>query len=199
MSATRENGFDGASDLETLDPLSGEGFAAEAKRTRHKRSGGQRKLIAAAVASAVVLFASGVFVGFAIRQAGRDAAGPSVTGPPTTDLGYAVAAISQFGSEVTTICAAAYHRLQEETTARGGEPNNRAWGEAASRLLQETLPELRALVPPDLIRDLWESAYSVLARLPDAWRGPDHSAAPEIIHHVEGQFGLMDCTMGAPR
>jgi hypothetical protein len=202
--ATRGDRIDEVADLETLEPNGFEPPDNDPKPTHHKRSGRQRRLIAAAITSAVVPFASGVFVGFSIRQDGRDAARssattlPSVTTPPTTPSAFVLADISRFTSDVTTICASAYERLREEMAAAGTEWDDPAYAEAMSRYLQETLPELRALVPPDLTRDLWESIYSTLARLPDAWRA-DHNEASEIIHTVESQFGLIDCTMGSPR
>jgi hypothetical protein len=80
--------FDDAGDLETLDPEEFEAVAAAViADDGHKRIGRQRWLVAAAVAGAVGLFASGVFVGSAIKPDGREAARPSATATtaPTVD------------------------------------------------------------------------------------------------------------------
>jgi hypothetical protein len=64
-----------------------------------------------------------------------------------------IAATVRFSSEVTTVCAAAYERLVAEMAAAGlelGDPADiEAYFQVMARVLDESLPQLRALVPPD--------------------------------------------------
>jgi hypothetical protein len=139
------------------------------------------------------------------------------TTPPTTtfdvrrevdDLhAQAIAtAYSTLSAQVRSICAAAKERHEADVAAAAIDPADpqalSAWSESMARDLEETLPELRALVAPTVIRDLWELTYSRLAQLPTAWRNPNATGAASaagIIHAVEYEFGLMDCTLGSPR
>jgi len=107
--------------------------------------------------------------------------------------------INAFQDQLASICRAARERLESEVTEAGIGPQAPAYGEAMARVLEETLLELGALVPPDRVRDWWERAYGNLARLVDAWRNPDGPVA-EIIHEIERSYGLVEeCTLGSGR
>jgi hypothetical protein len=196
---------DAVSDLDTLRSSAAVPAVATvpASITAAHRRG---RTVVAAVAAVTVLVLGAV----ALASRDDESGPPTRATPTTTSLdvhAQAVAtAYSALSAQVSSICSAAHARLASELTAAGIDPadpsGSSAGTEAMARVLDETLPELRALVPPDLIRDWWAIAYSRLAQLPTAWRNPSATGAASaagIIHSVEYEFGLMDCTLGSGR
>jgi hypothetical protein len=151
--------------------------------------------VVAAVAAVTVLVLG------AVALVSRDESGPPTraTPPTTSPDSYPAnffAAERAFSVQVKRICSAANDRYMSERAAAGiAAQMGQAQMELMARVLDETLPQLRALVPPDLIREAWETTYWLLAQLPNAWRNPNAVPGfPAIIGAIWDEFGVAGCT-----
>ena len=112
-----------------------------------------------------------------------------------------------------SICAAAHARLNDELESAGieldaspeddgsglqliphDEEDLQSYEEAARRVEREVLVELRAVVPPEAVRDEFDHAYDLLDQFADA--EPTTNTEPaELRNQVDGLgLGLQHCT-----
>jgi hypothetical protein len=116
------------------------------------------------------------------------------------------------------ICTAAHARLNEELQAAGIEmevpPGNddRLWlvptteegllayDQAARRMMGETLPELRAVRPPEAVQEQYDHLYGLMQQYADGEEAPFTPTAEYWIHQIELQEpSLNHCTFALGR
>ena len=116
------------------------------------------------------------------------------------------------------ICTAAHARLNEELQAAGiemevppatddelylvpiREEDFRVYEEAARRIMGETVPELRAVPPPETVQDDFDHLYGLMEQFAEGEEAPFTPTAEFWIHQVElKEPSLYHCTFALPR
>jgi hypothetical protein len=110
-----------------------------------------------------------------------------------------------FVARADAMCTAANQdRLNEELRAAGIERDAQlpAYRDAAARILDETLVELRAIPAPEANRAEFDSGYALVEQLAQALRGSEPGQAENTVDQIHQHplgLALERCTFGLPR
>jgi hypothetical protein len=105
-----------------------------------------------------------------------------------------------FIARADAICAAAHDRLNVELRAAGIEIESElpAYRDAAARILDEAVVELRSAPAPEAFRAEFDSGYSLVEQLAGALRGTGTRQA-DLVDQIRGlPLGLTRCTFSLP-